>query len=99
MRDIKSITLISFPGSDIKENFQFETVTSFGNFTFDFKWLNDRWNCWVTLPDEEVRQAGVYPGVISWSEFLDYGLTFYTPLQDIGYDSLFDTELYLIEWA
>ena len=98
MRDIKTVTQIKWPTGEISENFQFETVTQYGTFTLLFKWLNNRWNCWVTLPSGDVRQAGVYPNVTSWLGFLDYGLIFYTALQNIQYDELFTTELYLVEW-
>lgn len=98
MRDISKVQQIPFPDSDIQENFEFSAVCDDGTFTFKFKWFNDRWNCWVTLPDGSVRQAGVYPNVISGSGHTDYGCVFSTSLEDIDYNSLFLTTLYLITW-
>ena len=90
--------LIPWPSGSIAKNFIFDAIAGSGNFKFHFKWLNDRWNVWVTLPSGEVRQAGVQPGVISWSEFSDYGLVFKTDMETIDYNSLFLTELCLITW-
>ena len=98
MQTIKTKELINFPGESVAENFTFGCSTTNGEFKFHFKWLNDRWNLWVTLPSGEVRQAGVYPGVTSWSEFNDYGLVFETNMESINYKSLFNTEMYLIKW-
>ena len=78
MQTISKREKIPFPSGDLAENFQFDCAAEGGNFTFHFKWLNDRWNLWVTLPDGKIRQAGVLPGVISWSEFSDFGLVFET---------------------
>ena len=98
MQTIDTTELLPFPSSNISENFTFECSTTYGVFIFHFKWLNNRWNLWVTLPSGEVRQAGVYPGVMSWSEFSDYGLIFQTNMESIDYNSLFATEMYLIKW-
>lgn len=99
MKEIKQIELIPFPNVDIQENFKFDCVTSGGNFTFLFKWLNDRWNVWVTLPDGNVREAGVCPNIRNWTGHNDYGLYFKTSLPTIDFSSLFLTELYLITWV
>ncbi len=98
MQTINTIESVPFPGVRISENFTFDCSTSYGNFIFHFKWLNDRWNLWVTTPEGNVRQAGVYPGVTSWSEFSDYGIMFKTNQESIDYNSLFNTEMYLIKW-
>ena len=98
MQTVKLKERVPFPNADINENFEFSCSASGGVFTFNFKWLNDRWNVWVTLPDGEVRQAGVLPGVTSWSECSDYGLLFETSLPAIDYNSLFLTELYILTW-
>ena len=98
MQGYKQLELVPFPNGDIQDNIEFETIASAGTFTFKFKWLNNRWNLWVTLPDGTVREAGVQPNVISWSGFRDFGLIFNTQLQLIDYSSLFLTEMYLITW-
>lgn len=95
---IKSCEIIGFPELDPVENFEFVSNTSYGTFKFHFKWINEAWSCWVTLPDESVRQAGVYPNVKNWTGFNDYGLVFVTSLEKIDFSSLFLTELYLIKW-
>lgn len=83
---------------DIAENFTFNASCADGAFSFSFKWLNDRWNVWVTLPDGTIRQAGVEPNVTSWSGFSDYGLFFKTDLSVIDYNSLFLCDLILVAW-
>ncbi len=98
MQTIKTKERVNFPSGELVENFYFLTNAQGGVFQFHFKWLNDRWNVWVTLPDGEVRQAAVLPGVISWSESSGYGLVFETSLQQIDFNSLFLTELYIITW-
>lgn len=98
MQTVKQKELVPFPSGDISENFEFSCSASGGVFTFHFKWLNNRWNLWVTLPNEEIRQAGVLPGVTSWSEAKTYGLVFETPLPVIDFNSLFLTELYILTW-
>jgi hypothetical protein len=98
MQTVKTKELVPFPNADLAENFEFSCSASEGIFKFHFKWLNDRWNLWVTLPDGEVRQAGVLPGVVSWSEASKFGLVFETALETIDYTSLFLTELYILVW-
>lgn len=98
MQTVKQKELVQFPSSEIQENFKFDVMASAGTFTFHFKWLNDRWNLWVTLPSGEVREAGVQPNVISWSGFSDYGIQVRTSLPQIDYNSLFLTEILIITW-
>lgn len=98
MREAKSMELVTFPNIDLVENFQFTVVSEYGNFQFQFQWFANRWNCWVTFPDETKKQAGVYPNVISWTGNPEYGLVFSTPLPEIDFNSLFLTELYIIKW-
>lgn len=99
MKNARQIEKIIWPEFEVTENFEFDVMSSNGNFNLHFKWLNDRWNLWVTLPDGEVRQAGVYPGVISWTGFPDYGLIFKSnDINSINFSSLFLTEAYIITW-
>ena len=98
MQTIKTKEYIPFPSGEITENFKFSSSTQGGNFTFQFKWLNDRWNLWVTLPSGEIRQAGVEPNITSWSEGSNFGLIFESSLPVIDYNSLFLTELYILTW-
>ena len=98
MQTVNKTELVPFPSSEPQENFIFDCATDAGIFTFHFKWFNDRWNLWVTLPDGSVRQAGTEPGVVSWSEFEDYGLIFITEAERIKFNDLFQTEMYIITW-
>lgn len=98
MKEAKRIERINWPSFDLAENFEFDVTAASGSLTLHFKWLNERWNLWVTLPDGTVRQAGVYPGVVSWTGFNDYGFLFATSLEEIGYASLQLAEVYLIIW-
>lgn len=99
MKDIKSATQVAWPTTDLTDNFSFSTLHPDGVFKFTFRYFNDRWNCWVTLPDGETRAAGVEPLVTSWTGFLDYGILFNTSLLKIDRDSLFTTELIILKWV
>lgn len=98
MKDIKEVYKVQFPEADLVQNFKFDTVTPKGTFTLEFKYFEDRWDLWVTLPSGEVRQAGVYPNLISWTENLDYGLFVKTNLAQIDYESLKLAEVYIVVW-
>lgn len=99
MRNVDYSQKIPWPSMESPvENFTFDCVCTPGTLTFHFKWLNDRWNLWVTLPDGSIREAGVQPNVVSWSGHTDYGIYFISSLETIDFDSLFLTELYLIVW-
>ena len=98
MKNINGASLVNWPTEEVIENFEFDAIHPDGTFKFVFKWMNDRWNCWVTLPGGEKRQAGVYPNVISWSGFLDYGIVFETNLTEINFTSLLLTNLYILSW-
>ena len=98
MQTVKNKERVPFPSGDLVENFEFSCSAQAGVFNFHFKWLNGRWNVWVTLPDGRVRQGGVLPNVPSWSEATDYGLVFETALPVIDYSSLFMTEMYILTW-
>lgn len=98
MRDIKSANQVTWPNADLEDNFTFSTVHPDGVFQFRFRWFNDRWNGWCTLPSGEVRAFGIEPRVVSWSGFLDYGLMFDTELPVIDRNSLFNTNFYILSW-
>lgn len=95
---VESAYLVSWPEVDIQENFYFDCVTTFGTFGFTFKWKDGRWMCWVTIPDGETRQIGIYPNAISGTGFLQYGFDLRTDRAEIGYNDLFKTELYIYKW-
>lgn len=98
MREIKKIERVNIPNIEIQDNFKFDAISEAGTFTFNFKWFNDRWNLWVTLPDGTIREAGVYPNVTSWTGSTDYGLHFQTTLGEINYSSLNLVEIYILTW-
>lgn len=86
------------PAIEPVEQFKYSANTDLGFFEFNFKWLNDRWDLWVTLPDETIRQASVYPNVMNWTGYLDYGLIFLTDLTEINFNSIFIPELIILKW-
>lgn len=98
MRDIKAEYLVAWPSAELEDNFTFSTVHPDGVFQFRFRWFNDRWNGWCTLPSGEVRTIGIEPNVVSWAGFLDYGIVFGTELPVIDRNSLFTTNLYILSW-
>ena len=69
-------------------NFTFSSNLPAGKFTFTFKWFNDQWNIWVTLPSGEIRQAGTFPNTVSWTGFFDFYVQFITTLAEIGQNDL-----------
>lgn len=98
MREVKSASRVVWPDAQILENFYFECVDTDGTFIFEFKWIEGRWRCWVTTPSGEVRQIGIYPNALSGVGFLDYGFDLRTDRAEIDFDSLFETELYIVKW-
>jgi hypothetical protein len=99
MQAVKELYKVDWPSGEVSEAFTFDTVHPDGVFTFQFRYFSDRWHCWCTTPDGDRRAVGVVPDVVSWSEYLDYGIVFDTNLQDISYSSLFNTSLYIITWV
>lgn len=97
-RDMAMAELIPWPSAELSDSFSFYCSCSAGSVKLTFKWLNGRWNLWVELPDGSVREAGVQPNVTSWRGFSDYSFFVKTDLADIGYNSLFLCELYLVTW-
>jgi len=97
---VNAAYLINYPqitaGTD---SFSFQSNNPLGTFTFTFKWLNNQWNGWATLPSGEVRQFGCVPDVVDWTGFSDYGLFIDSPLSLLGLDNLVgNSTLYLLEW-
>ena len=98
MKKIKDLNQVQWPNENLYENFKFSVVHPDGVFTFLFRYFNNRWNCWCTLPSGEIRGVGVEPNVISWSGFLDYGVIFITDLEVIDRNSLPLTQLFIVSW-
>ena len=97
-KSIDTVSTVKWPSGELSENFEFSAAHKDGLFKFTFRWFNDHWNGWCTLPSGEVRAFGVYPNVISWTGFLDYGIVFVTNLTEISKTSLYKTELNIIKW-
>ena len=51
------------------------------------------------MPDLSIRHAGVYPRVVNWSGFLDFGLFFDTELMAIGKTDLQGVTMAIIVWG
>jgi hypothetical protein len=98
MKNIKSANLVSWPDADLVDNFTFSAVHPDGVFQFKFRYFNDRWNGWCTVPSGEIRAIGIEPNVPSWVGYLDYGIFFETELPVIDRNSLFLTKLYILTW-
>lgn len=98
MRVPQSVYKADIPHDEDLSAFTFSITHPYGVFSFDFRWFGESWECYVTLPSKEVRQAGVYPRVVSWSEFSDFGLIFMTDLQEIKKSSLSMVEVWILKW-
>lgn len=94
----KSVYIVNWPQLDGVYNFTFKTNINGGTFSFEFKWLNDCWNGWCTLPTGEKRSLGVFPNTPNWTGSNDYGLIFGSELDTIGFNDLFKTSLAVLEW-
>lgn len=99
MKEIKSAVQVVWPDGEITEAFSFSALHPDGVFKFTFRWFNERWNGFATLPSGEVRAFGVEPLVESWAGFLDYGIIFNTSLSFIDKESLFTTEFLILSWV
>ena len=91
--------IISWPDVDLQDNFTFSVMLPDGRFSFLFKYINERWNVWCTVPDGTTREAGAEPNVVNWTGFIDYGLVFASDAPEISHDELFNSKLVLIKWA
>lgn len=98
MKAIKTMQNVPWPEGDLTEDFTFNAIHPDGVFNFDFKYFNNRWNCWCTLPSGEKRIVGIEPNITSWNGFLNYGILIKTYLQKINKNSLPLTSLYIISW-
>ena len=98
-KESKRVEQITWPEVELQEDFQFDVVTEDGNFNLHFIWQNERWDCFATIPDGTVRQAGVVPNLCSWTGFRDYGISFKSDLDSFTYETLFDSEIYICVWA
>ena len=101
MKTVVQSLIVNFP--QIPPNtasFTFETSNALGTFQFTFKWLNGIWNGWATLPSGEIRPFGCIPDVISWVDFMDFGVFIDSPLPVIALNNLVGkTTLYLLQWG
>ena len=101
MKTVVQSLIVNFP--QIPPNtasLTFETSNALGTFQFTFKWLNGIWNGWATLPSGEIRPFGCIPDVISWVDFMDFGVFIDSPLPVIALNNLVGiTTLYLLQWG
>ena len=98
MKEYAKKEQVPWPSAEPQENFNFSCTAEGGLFEFHFKWFNDRWNLWVTLPDGTVRQAGTEPNVPSWTGCQDYGIVIEGEMERIDYSELYHAELYILTW-
>ena len=101
MKSLSAAWVVNYPRTDEGTvGFTFSTTFGPGTFEFTFKWLNSQWNAWCKLPSGEVRPFGCIPGVVDWTEFMDYGILIESNYVEISQDNLVGgTTLYLLQWA
>lgn len=100
LKTAKNVYLVNLPA--IAPNlfgFSFRTKTADGNVGFVFQWANGVWNGTATMPDGSLRTFGVYPGVVNWTGFLDFGLLFLSSLTAIGQGDMASVSAVLIRWG
>lgn len=99
MKSIKSALTFKVPDMETTlPNFTFSVLHDDGEFTFLMRFFNGSWNCWVTLPNGQIQQAGIYPNVVSWSEGDNYGLLVKTDLSTIDFSSIDKITLVILTW-
>lgn len=78
-------------------SFSCSAKTDIGTFGFRFRWNvpASRWSVFVTLPSGEIRGLGLYPKIIAWQTFTDYGIYVSTALAAIGQNDLSQLALYI----
>jgi hypothetical protein len=78
--------------------FNFDCNIPSGRFHFDFRWneFKNGWSMYVTIPGGEIRQAGVWPNVISWSQYCDFSIQTITDMDSIGINDLDRVSMYLL---
>lgn len=97
---ISNAWLVPIPQSDsVPVNFQFPIKINNTTYQAVFKWYANMWNCWVTFSESDIRQAGIFPGCISWSAYDDFGLFVKTDLDVIGQLDLPNIQLYFLQWG
>ena len=101
MKSVVSSYIVNLPQSAASTlSFSFTTNNALGTFTFVFKWLNNQWNGWCTLPTGEVRQFGCVPDVVDWTEFPDYGIVIDSALTAFNSTNLIgNATVYLLQWG
>jgi hypothetical protein len=82
-----------FPSIDSDtDDFSFSINSNFGVFNVEAHWVSSLWKLYVTLPSGVIREATVFPGVLTWKEFTDYSLYFITPsYTEVLHDDLSST--------
>jgi hypothetical protein len=86
---------LGFPDYQDETDFNFNTTVKGESFSFRFRWYELRWNAWATLPSGEIRAFGIFPGVESWTGFVDYGITIETSASVITFVGLADCAIVL----
>jgi hypothetical protein len=71
-------------------HFNFNASVEALSFNFDFWFYAGSWHLFVSLPDESVREAAIYPNAQNWSGYTDYRLVASTVLDTIGQANLQD---------
>ncbi len=81
--------------------FNFQTTISVNGslYIFEYRFYQARWHLWVTFPDLQKREAGIFPNVTSWTGYLDYGLFIKTDLDFIGQNDLDKITILLLKWG
>jgi hypothetical protein len=96
-RTVKTYYKIDLPATTPGLNFSFIAKVAGESITLAFKWT-DKWNITATMTDGSTRFAGLYPNVMNWTGYTDYGLVGYTALESVGYDDLPKVSMFMVAW-
>jgi len=96
-KSVKAYYQLSLPSTTPGVNFSFIAKVNGQSYTIAMKWTTI-WNVSVTFPDGTIRVAGLFPNVMNWTGYTDFGLVGYTSLSTIGYDDLPSVTLYMVAW-
>lgn len=90
---------INFPSiSDNTYSFFFTSSVGGSSWSFEFIYINSRWTCYATPPDDIAREATVYNGVLNWDGYPDYGCIFISNKDIPGLNDISSVSLYIIDW-
>jgi hypothetical protein len=74
------------------------TLPKLGSFVFTLFFRDTSWICYVTLPDDSIRYFGLYPNVVNWKCFTDFGIFLSSSDTEITQDNIQGQIIVVLVW-